>query len=434
MPKVVSCKTCNVVCESKAHLILHERIHSGDKPYACSQCNHRCAQKSNLTSHIKSVHDRSQLPQFKCTSCPKVCTQERHLVTHMKTHNASTTVFACKKCTTFRSQYESALKKHVKEQHGEKKNVPCPFDGCGKTFEQERYLTAHMLVHSDVYPFVCTWQNCSERFNHASSLSAHMRDHQHPTDKLFKCTQCSYQSNRTSKTREHVESVHHHIRSHLCGFVNCNKTFSRPAQLRIHNEAVHLQLRPLACTVVGCDYVSAYEQQIAHHREFGHREDGTRVRNGVEHRVLTMVEQHYVDLERGFKIDCRPLGIARQRVEVDAAIRFPAKELLVLLEVDEDQHKDPTKYTPEDEVARMSDANEVLMENDAFAHVLWVRFNTSAFMVNGEAREVYLSERVHTLYRFLEAYEATGETPGVVYLFYDRVTSGDGEDVNIRFA
>jgi hypothetical protein len=183
---------------------------------------------------------------------------------------------------------------------------------------------------------------------------------------------------------------------------------------------------------VGCDYVSAYEQQIAHHRDFGHREDGTRVRNGVEHRVLTMVEQHYPELERGFKIDCRPLGIARQRVEVDAAIRFPTNELLVLLEVDEDQHKDPTKYTPEAEVARMSDANEVLMDNDAFAHVLWVRFNTSVFTVNGVVCDVNLSERVHALYRFLEAYKAEGETPMVAYLFYDRVTASEGEDVHIR--
>jgi hypothetical protein len=31
---------------------------------------------------------------------------------------------------------------------------------------------------------------------------------------------------------------------------------------------------------------------------------------------------------------------------VDAAIRFPAKELVVELEVDEDQQKDPTKYAP----------------------------------------------------------------------------------------
>ena len=421
MPKVVSCKTCNLVCESTAHLVMHERTHSGAKPYACTQCDHRCTQKSNLTSHIKSVHDRSKLPQFKCTKCAKVCTQERHLVTHMKTHTEATAVFTCQKCTTFRSQYQSALKQHVKEQHGEKTVVTCTFDGCGKTFDQDRYLTAHLVVHSEVYPFVCTWPNCTERFSHASSLTTHTRDHQHPTDKLFKCTQCSFQSNRISKTREHKEAVHDQIRPHLCARENCGKTFSRPNQLRIHTEAVHLGLRPFACTVAGCDYVSAYAQQIAYHREFGHRADGTRVRNGVEYRVLNMVEQHYPELERGFTVDVRSLGIARQRVQVDAAIRFLAKELLVLLEVDEDQHRDPTKYTPEGEVARMSDATEVLADAGTYAHVLWVRFNPSSFLVGGVVRDVTLSERVQGLHRFLEAYEPAA-TEGCVaaYLFYDR--------------
>ena len=343
----------------------------------------------------------------------------------MKTHNASADVFACKKCTTFRSKYESALKQHVKEQHGEKTIVTCSFDGCGKTFDHHRYLTSHMLVHSDVPRFNCTWPNCTESFVHSVSFKTHMLNHEHPTDRLFKCTQCSFQSNQSSKVLRHVESVHHHIRPHLCGVEHCGKTFSRPAQLRIHTEAVHLHLRPFACTVAGCDYVSAYQQQIARHREFGHREDGTRVRNGVEHRVLNMVEQHYAELERGFKIDCRPLGIARQRVVVDAAIRFPAKELLVLLEIDEDQHKDLTKYTPDGELARMSDANEVLQEDETCARVLWVRFNTSSFLVNGVVHDDNLSERVQALYRFLEAYEPSEDAPlaKTAYLFYDRVTT-----------
>jgi hypothetical protein len=175
--------------------------------------------------------------------------------------------------------------------------------------------------------------------------------------------------------------------------------------------------------------VSAYAQQIAYHREFGHRADGTRVRNGVEYRVLNMVDQHYPDLERGFTVDVRSLGIARQRVQVDAAIRFPAKELLVLLEVDEDQHRDPTKYTPESEVSRMSDANEVLADaGGVYANVLWVRFNPSSFSVGGVARDVTLSERVQELHRFLEAYEPAATDGGVAaYLFYDRAAvEGEG--------
>lgn len=399
--------------------------------FPCSRCEKTFSSRSNAGAHVRRVHE--QKATHECSTCKKMFYDKSQLRVHVKNVHEKSKDFKCPhdNCNeTF--GYSNVLSKHILRKHTTIRAFPCPVTDCGIKFATLSDLQSHSTTHTQERNHKCTWVDCDDTFPHRSTLVEHLKNHANPSDKLFKCSECSYQSNRRAKVVEHGKQVHEKIKPFKCD--KCEMSFPRPAHLRIHNEAVHLRLRPLACTVVGCDYVSAYEQQIAHHREFGHREDGTRVRNGVEHRVLTMVEQHYVDLERGFKIDCRPLGIARQRVEVDAAIRFPTKELLVLLEVDEDQHKDPTKYTPEDEVARMSDANEVLMENDAFAHVLWVRFNTSAFMVNGEAREVHLSERVHTLYRFLEAYEATGETPGVVYLFYDRVTSGEGEDVHIKFA
>ena len=41
----------------------HELIHTGEKPFACSDCSYRCIQRSNLRIHMRAVH-KKELPRF----------------------------------------------------------------------------------------------------------------------------------------------------------------------------------------------------------------------------------------------------------------------------------------------------------------------------------------------------------------------------------
>ena len=41
----------------------HEMIHTGEKPFACSDCTYRCIQRSNLRIHMRTVH-KKELPRF----------------------------------------------------------------------------------------------------------------------------------------------------------------------------------------------------------------------------------------------------------------------------------------------------------------------------------------------------------------------------------
>ena len=398
MPKVYSCNVCQLVCDTGASLRVHKRIHAKNH-FQCPHCLHKCSQKSNLTSHVNAVHNRANLPSFNCDQCPKVCTQKRHLETHinqvhLKIKNFKCTHDGCEEVFG----YANVLEAHIVRAHTNDRAFKCPAEGCDRTFAIHGNLQVHLVTHSGERNYACTV--CDKTFPHRSTLVTHMLDHERPTDKLFKCDKCSYQNNRHGKLVEHTRQVHEGLKPHPC--VDCGMSFARPEKLRIHVNAVHLGIKLFECSVKDCDYKSAYAQQMAVHNEFGHREDGSRVHRGMELRVLNMIEQHYHPMEGAFHVDCLPLGTSRHRVLVDASFRVNG--FLVLMEVDEDQHRDTNKYTPESELSRMRDASMMVDE----PHI-WIRFNPSSFRVNGEVRDVGLSERVYALHIFLqELFGGTG--------------------------
>ena len=60
------CDTCGKGFKCKSILIIHKRIHSGEKPYNCDICVKRFIQKSHLTQH-QLTH--SGLKIYQCDVC-----------------------------------------------------------------------------------------------------------------------------------------------------------------------------------------------------------------------------------------------------------------------------------------------------------------------------------------------------------------------------
>lgn len=261
------CKYCGITVSSKGYLIIHERLHTGEKPYECKECDQKFVCAQILNSHVLNVHREEGRERLRCTICNAQLKNKLTLTEHMNSHKGIKP-YKCETCGlsfTQSSVYRTHLKIHkgirafkcsycdkrfrqnITRQNHEKsmhtKERPFKCELCEKTFVRSDALLLHTRRHKKIHTHQC--EICSLKFYCISAKRRHMVTH--TGERKYSCEICGYKYNRKDMLTVHMRK-HTGERPYKCE--TCGKGFINISSLRVH-ERTHTDYRPHVCSICG---------------------------------------------------------------------------------------------------------------------------------------------------------------------------------------
>jgi hypothetical protein len=144
--RMLKCDECDYTGEA-SNLAKHRRIHTGEKPFACSSCDYRTGDQSVIALHER-IHTGEK--PFQCSVCEYRSYKKSCVQKHEQTH-VEEKPYQCQFCE-HRARFKSDMDKHERIHTGEKPFV-CEF--CGYRAAVKSSVTQHInRAHKDLLAYV----------------------------------------------------------------------------------------------------------------------------------------------------------------------------------------------------------------------------------------------------------------------------------------
>jgi hypothetical protein len=432
-PKKFKCTVdgCNAAYVTNDDLTYHMNTHNNcADAFACLPCGKTFQQKRLLAVHIAKVHGiRSR--NFPCTEpdCDSSFYSTNLLQKHIDCVHRKLRPFPCLMCD-WSFQSECHLKRHA-VIHCEEK-FECRVDtDCEYKFNCESSRDAHERLHTGEKPYVCDTIGCTGRFRTSQQLRMHKIDH---GSRPFPCDQCDWACKTLYHLTEH-RRTHTGERPFACDVIGCKEKFTHSAGLLQHVVRHHNGGHRVMCNFDGCGriFATAYECRM-HEIRIHEAEDGLERLKLAELRIEKILTENVISFDREQKIEFSCVDENNHHfARLDFVI--PTKDAVIILEIDESQHKGNEISC---EVARMARVQAAISlggftELREIPPILWIRYNPNTCRLDGIKRSSKvvnssgLTDREVTLLNVIANPNLGDRSAGILYMYYDSKTQTNAD-------